>query len=82
MSQPTFAEAEYAGKKHKARQEKLLEWMDQLIPWENLKGSWLSSMQTSRLSASHMHAESCNALVDQTSARLTRSGNVPGKKVR
>ena len=37
MSQLTFAEAEYAGKKRKTRREKFLERMDQLIPWEKLE---------------------------------------------
>ena len=34
MSQLTFAEAEYEGKKRKTRREKFLERMDGLIPWE------------------------------------------------
>lgn len=37
MSQLTFAEAEYAGKKRKTRREKFLERMDKLIPWEKLE---------------------------------------------
>tara|TARA_Y100001951_G_scaffold96040_1_gene94266 strand:+ start:14022 stop:14204 length:183 start_codon:yes stop_codon:yes gene_type:complete len=37
MSQLTFAEAEYAGKKRKTRREKFLERMDQLIPWAKLE---------------------------------------------
>ena len=37
MSQLTFAEAEYEGKKRKTRREKFLERMDQLIPWEKLE---------------------------------------------
>jgi IS5 family transposase len=36
MSQLTFAEAEYEGKKCKTRREKFLERMDQLIPWEKI----------------------------------------------
>ena len=32
MSQLTFAEAEYEGKKRKTRREKFLERMDSLIP--------------------------------------------------
>lgn len=37
MSQLTFAEAEYEGKKRKTRREKFLERMDKLIPWEKLE---------------------------------------------
>ena len=37
MSQLTFAEAEYEGKKRKTRREKCLERMDSLIPWEKLE---------------------------------------------
>ena len=37
MSQLTFAEAEYEGKKRKTRREKFLERMDELIPWEKLE---------------------------------------------
>lgn len=37
MSQLTFAEAEYEGKKRKTRREKFLERMEQLIPWEKLE---------------------------------------------
>ena len=37
MSQLTFAEAEYEGKKRKTRREKFLERMDSLIPWEKLE---------------------------------------------
>ncbi len=37
MSQLTFAEAEYAGKKRKTRREKFLERMDGLIPWKKLE---------------------------------------------
>ena len=37
MSQLTFAEAEYEGKKRTTRREKLLERMDGLIPWGKLE---------------------------------------------
>lgn len=37
MSQLTFAEAEYNGKKRKTRREKFLERMDGLIPWKKLE---------------------------------------------
>lgn len=37
MSQLTFAEAEYQGKKRKTRREKFLERMDGLIPWKKLE---------------------------------------------
>ena len=37
MSQLTFAEAEYKGKKHKTRREKFPELMDQLIPCGKLE---------------------------------------------
>ena len=37
MSQPTFADLEYAGKKRKTRREKFLERMEGLIPWEDLE---------------------------------------------
>ena len=37
MSQLTFAEAEYEGKKRKTRREKFLERMDKLIPWKKLE---------------------------------------------
>ena len=37
MSQLTFAEAEYEGKKRKTRRETFLERMDGLIPWEKLE---------------------------------------------
>ena len=37
MSQLTFAEAEYEGKKRKTRREKFLERMDEFIPWEKLE---------------------------------------------
>lgn len=37
MSQLTFAEAEYEGKKRKTRREKFLERMEKLIPWEKLE---------------------------------------------
>jgi IS5 family transposase len=37
MTQLTFAEAEYATKKHKTRREIFLERMDRLIPWKKLE---------------------------------------------
>ena len=37
MSQMTFAEVEYEGKKRKTRREKFLERMDGLIPWKKLE---------------------------------------------
>jgi IS5 family transposase len=37
MTQLTFAEAEYANKKHKTRRELFLEKMDKLIPWAKLE---------------------------------------------
>ena len=37
MSQPTFADLEYEGKKRKTRREKFLERMEGLIPWEELE---------------------------------------------
>jgi hypothetical protein len=37
MSQLTFAEVEYEGKKRKTRREKFLERMDGLIPWKKLE---------------------------------------------
>lgn len=37
MSQLTFAEAEYQGKKRKTRREKFLERMDGLIPWKKME---------------------------------------------
>ncbi len=37
MSQLTFAEAEYEGKKRKTRREKFLERMDGLIPWKKFE---------------------------------------------
>lgn len=37
MTQLTFAEAEYAHKKHKTRRELFLEKMDKLIPWARLE---------------------------------------------
>ena len=36
LEEPTFADLEYAGKKHKTR-EVFLERMDGLIPWERLE---------------------------------------------
>ncbi len=33
MEQPTFAELEFLGMKHKTRREVFLERMDSLIPW-------------------------------------------------
>ena len=37
LEEPTFADLEYAGKKHKTRREVFLERMDGLIPWERLE---------------------------------------------
>ncbi len=37
MEQPTFADLEYEGKRRKAHREKFLEWMEGLIPWEELE---------------------------------------------
>jgi len=37
MTQLTFAEAEFANKKHKTRRERFLERMDVLIPWAKLE---------------------------------------------
>ena len=37
MSQSTFADLEYEGKKRKTRREKFLERMEGLIPWEDLE---------------------------------------------
>ena len=37
MDQPTFADLEYQGKKHKTRRELFLERMDGLIPWRSLE---------------------------------------------
>ncbi len=37
MSQPTFADLEYEGKKRKTRREQFLERMDGLIPWEQME---------------------------------------------
>ena len=37
MSQSTFADLEYEGKKRKTRREKFLERMEGLIPWEELE---------------------------------------------
>ena len=37
MSQSTFADLEYEGKKRKTRREKFLERMECLIPWEELE---------------------------------------------
>ena len=37
MSQPTFADLEYEGKKRKTRRERFLERMEGLIPWEELE---------------------------------------------
>ena len=37
MSQLTFAEAEYEGRKRKTRREKFLERMDRLISWGKLE---------------------------------------------
>ena len=37
MDQPTFADLEYQGKKHKTRRELFLERMDGLIPWQLLE---------------------------------------------
>jgi len=37
MSQMTFAEVEYEGKKRKTRRESFLERMDGLIPWKKLE---------------------------------------------
>ncbi len=37
MEQPTFAELEYAHKKHKTRREKFLERLEALVPWERLE---------------------------------------------
>ena len=36
MRQPTFAALAYANKKKKTRREKLLEEMDQVVPWAQL----------------------------------------------
>tara|TARA_Y100001001_G_C7871755_1_gene261420 strand:+ start:113 stop:388 length:276 start_codon:yes stop_codon:yes gene_type:complete len=36
MDQITFSEADYQTKKRKTRREIFLEWMDKLIPWEQL----------------------------------------------
>lgn len=37
MEQPTFADLEYARKKHKTRREKFLERLEALVPWERLE---------------------------------------------
>ena len=37
MDQPTFADLEYRGKKHKTHRERFLERMDGLIPWQRLE---------------------------------------------
>jgi IS5 family transposase len=38
MSQLTFGDAEYAGKRKKTRRETFLEEMDQVVPWKSLLG--------------------------------------------
>ena len=37
MDQPTFAELEFRGKKHKTRRELFLNRMGGLIPWQRLE---------------------------------------------
>ena len=37
MDQPTFADLEFQGKKHKTRRELFLERMDFLVPWQHLE---------------------------------------------
>ena len=37
MHQPTFADLEYQGKKHKTRRELFLERMYALIPWQGME---------------------------------------------
>ncbi len=36
MSQMSFRDAEYAGKRKKTRREVFLEEMDQVVPWKSL----------------------------------------------
>jgi IS5 family transposase len=36
MSQMSFGDAEYAGKRKKTRREVFLEEMDQVVPWKSL----------------------------------------------
>ncbi len=61
MSQPTFAEAEYEGKKRKTRREKFLERMDQLIPWEKLERQLAKKYSKGKTGRKPTHCQSCCA---------------------
>ncbi|MFO0237490.1 MAG: IS5/IS1182 family transposase, partial [Betaproteobacteria bacterium] len=38
MSQMSFSDAEYAGKRKRTRREQFLAEMDQVVPWKSLLG--------------------------------------------
>src|SRR3546814_7657918 len=51
MSQLSFSEAEFAGKRKKTRREQLLNELDRTVPWDYLAGEFRSEEHTSELTA-------------------------------